>query len=229
MSHVLNNPVYQGLTSGDRHLSFGTGKVRFFDESVSPFAGIEEGYEKGFDDLYDLLPPARTILYATPGQIKEPEGWHLLHAIEGLQLVFDPQVDTPSAPFDPIHLEEEHIEQMVQLAELTKPGPFGPRTIDFGNYFGVFDNNKLVAMAGQRLHVQGFSEVSAVCTHPDYLGRGYAGALVLHQIQLIRQQGQLPFLHVRADNRRAIELYQRTGFKIRGPMNFYVLKRKADK
>ncbi len=115
---------------------------------------------------------------------------------------------------------------MVALAKLTRPGPFGNSTIDFGNYFGIFDKEKLVAMTGQRLHVDNYTEISAVCTHPDYLGKGFAAALMQHQLALILNAGQVPFLHVRADNTRAIALYERMGFKVNGPINFYFLKRK---
>ena len=89
---------------------------------------------------------------------------------------------------------------MVDLATLTRPGPFGPRTIDFGHYYGIFEGKKLVAMTGQRLHVHQFTEVSAVCTHPDHLGKGYAAALVQLAVRLILQQNQTPFLHVRSVN-----------------------------
>lgn len=226
MNDLLNNPVYQALISGDRRLSFGKEKAKFFEESVSPFAGFEEDYDKGFEDLYKLLPPGRVILYATPQHVKQHKGWELLDAVKGLQLIFDSIGEAVEKSFDLISLDEKDIEQMMDLAALTKPGPFGPRTIDFGNYFGVFEDEKLVAMAGQRLHVEEFTEISAVCTHPDHLGRGYASALVQHQVRLIQQQNHTPFLHVREDNRRAIEMYQRLGFKISRPMNFYVLRRK---
>lgn len=225
MNHLLNNPVYHALISGDQHLSFGKEKAKFFDESVSPFAGFEEGYDKGFKDLYELLPAGRIILYATPQNTKQHEGWELIDAVKGLQLIFDSASEAGKKSLDITPLQEQHIEQMMQLAALTKPGPFGPRTIDFGNYFGVFKNEKLVAMAGQRLHVQQFTEISAVCTHPDHSGKGYASALVQQQVHLIKQQNQTPFLHVREDNRRAIAMYQRLGFKISRPMNFYVLKK----
>lgn len=227
MNDLLNNPVYQALVSGDRHLGFGKEKARFFDESVSPFAGFEEGYDKGFKELYEQLPSGRIILYATPYDIKQHTGWELLDAVKGLQLIFNSGDETVQKSFDLISLGEKDIEQMMQLAALTKPGPFGPRTIDFGNYFGIFEKEKLVAMAGQRLHVQKFIEISAVCTHPDHLGKGYASALVQHQMHLILQQNHTPFLHVREDNRRAIDMYERLGFKISRPMNFYVLRKKT--
>jgi len=222
---LLKNPVYHSLLYNDQHLGSGPEKVKWFNEDVSPFAGFEEGYESGFHDLYDLLPTGRTILYATPLKITPPKQWRLAVAIEGLQFLFEGDAIETSDSFQPTLLETKHVEQMIELAKLTKPGPFGPRTIEFGHYYGVFENEKLVAMTGQRLHIQNFTEVSAVCTHPDFLGKGYASTLVQHQVALILSQHQIPFLHVRADNQRAIAVYERLGFTLQGAMNFYFLKK----
>jgi ribosomal protein S18 acetylase RimI-like enzyme len=227
VTQFISNPVFGGLTSGDQHLGSGTEKVKFFDEDVSPFAGIADGYDRGFKDLYDLLPSGRIILYATPHSLVPQKGWNLLHNIQGVQMMLDQVREIKQNEVAPVALGKEHIEQMLALTALTKPGPFGPGTISFGHYYGIFDREKLVAMTGQRLHVQECTEVSAVCTDPAYLGKGYAYALVLHAVALIRQQGKTPFLHVRADNQRAIALYERIGFAIRGNMNFYVMKKDA--
>ena len=225
MKHVLDNPVYRALVSGDQALSFGNENVKFFDKQVSPFAGFEQGYAKGFAELYGMLPSGRNILYATPSTITQPPGWTLLQDIKGLQFVYETGSQLKNEFSNIIPLGLKHVDQMMELASLTKPGPFGPRTIDFGNYFGIFDHEKLVAMTGQRLHVQNFTEISAVCTHPDHTGKGYANTLIQHQLQLILQQGQQPFLHVREDNDRAIALYRRLGFHISRSMNFYFMKR----
>jgi ribosomal protein S18 acetylase RimI-like enzyme len=225
VEHILHNPVFQGLTTGDQHLSFGSENVKYFDEAVSPFAGFDEGYDQGFEELYDLLPPCRNILYAIPQPIDTPEGWQLLHEIKGVQMVYNKVSDALQHTFSPVPLDKQFAAEMVELAKLTKPGPFGLRTIEFGHYYGIFDKDKLVAMTGQRLHPQQYTEVSAVCTHPDHLGKGYASALVQHQVQLILQQGKTPFLHVREDNSRAIALYERLGFSISRNMNFYFMRR----
>lgn len=229
MEPVLNNPVYHALLSGDARLGFGRGQVRCFDVQVSPFAGFPEDYDKGFDDLYDLLPSERKILYATPRVVKEPVGWQMMQEIKGLQFIFTVETPLLNSSQNLVPLNEKHVPEMVELATLTRPGPFGLRTIEFGHYYGIFDDGRLVAMAGQRLHVEQYTEISAVCTHPDYLGRGFAAALIQHQLHLISSHSQKAFLHVRADNERAIALYHRLGFEISRPMNFYFLKRRLAK
>lgn len=246
---LLNNPVFNALNTRDKPYSFGTEKVKYFDEAMSPFVGIEDGYEQGFDELREILPGKRYILYATPEHIDTPSGWKLIQKVQGVQMVYaiegpGGQLAGPGGkwggpgnelrgtgiedPVRPIKLEEKHIPEMMELARLTVPGPFGPRTIDFGFYYGIFKEDKLVAMTGQRLHVEAYAEVSAVCTHPDHLGKGYASILVQHQLKLILDQGHIPFLHVREDNSRAINIYERLGFKIRTPMNFYFMKLKGN-
>jgi ribosomal protein S18 acetylase RimI-like enzyme len=226
VDQLLNNPVYHALLSGDAHLGGGTDTVKYFDNEVSPFVGFAEGYDKGFDELYNMLPADRRILYATRKQIKESAGWHLTHEIKGLQFVFTGQPIATDYSLKLVPLESKHVEEMIALAKLTNPGPFDKRTIAFGHYYGIFDNDKLVAMTGQRLHVYNYTEVSAVCTHPDCLGKGFAALLIQYQLNLICKTGQIPFLHVRNDNERAIALYERLGFIQNGPMNFYFLKRK---
>ena len=224
MKELLQNPVYNALLTGDKHLSFGNEHVKYFDEEVSPFAGFDEEYKNGFAELYELLPQGRKILYAIPSFITEPKGWQIQHEIRGLQFVYGGrEIKTEFRTVTP--LTEIHVEEMIELVKLTKPGPFGKRTINFGSYFGIFENEKLVAMTGQRLHIENCTEISAVCTHPDHLGKGYASILLQHQLQIILQNNQLPFLHVREDNERAVALYHRLGFTISRPMNFYFMKR----
>jgi predicted GNAT family acetyltransferase len=114
---------------------------------------------------------------------------------------------------------------MVALTALTKPGPFGTRTHELGAYIGIRFQGKLIAMAGERLKIPGYTEVSAVCTHPDHLGKGYARILMSEIMRRIRDRGETPFLHVRRDNSRAIALYERLGFQARKLGHFAVLRR----
>ncbi len=226
MNDLLYNPVFSALSTRDQHLSFGSEDVKFFDESVSPFAGFRVNHVSGFMELHSLLPNDRMILYATPEHIDIPLQWKLLVKVEGVQMLYTGNGfnSTATQLSNIVPLNDSHIPEMVALATLTRPGPFGTGTIEFGHYYGIFENNKLVAMTGQRLHPGDYSEVSAVCTHPDHLGKGYATLLVEHQTALILEQGYKPFLHVRADNKRAIEIYERLGYIINRPMNFYFMR-----
>lgn len=227
MSHPLDNFVYQALRTGDEHLNISSGSVKFFDPEVSPFVGYAEDHTRPFEELHDLLPENRRILIGSRKNLQELKGWQLQHAIEGAQFVFDSSSEIAEPALKPVPLGKEHINQMIDLATLTKPGPFGKRTIEFGHYHGFFDGEKLISMTGQRMHVNEYTEVSAVCTHPDHLGKGYAAALLQHQLRLIITQGKKPYLHVRADNERAIALYERLGFVRNGVMNFYFMRRES--
>lgn len=226
MEDLLHNPVYNALRTGDAHHNIGTGDVKYFHEDVSPFAGFSDSYNNGFEELHQLLPPGRLILYAIPGQMKEPPGWNLRAEVKGLQFIYTGKDAGENRSLKIVSLGTEHIPVMMELAALTKPGPFGWRTIEFGHYFGIFESDRLVAMTGQRLHAGKHTEISAVCTHPSYLGKGFAAALMQHQVNLILSHGEQPFLHVRADNSRAIQLYERLDFKVNRPMNFYFMKRR---
>lgn len=130
----------------------------------------------------------------------------------------------PSSLPDPLPLDSSYIEEMIVLTSLTKPGPFATRTIEFGNYHGYFEEGRLAAMGGERMHLEGYSEVSAICTHPDLRGKGYGAQLVHFLSQKVMEQGFTPFLHVRTDNTPAIEIYERLGFKIRKRMFFAIIR-----
>ena len=119
------------------------------------------------------------------------------------------------------------VPEMVALAELTEPGPFRDRTIELGPFFGIFEAGRLVAMAGERMHLPRYVEVSAVCTHPDARGRGYARMLISIVMDEIRQRGKTPFLHSYADNESAIRVYRTLGFRQRRTFELAVLRNDA--
>jgi predicted GNAT family acetyltransferase len=226
MDHVLDNPLFNALASGNSHFANGTDKIKYFPKDVSPFAGSADLSAASLTALYQMLPAERAVVLITAKQPDIPEPWELIHQSEVYQMMGD-QVSVPAIDQEGIvPLTIENVDQMLTLTKLTNPGPFEERTIEFGNYAGIFNGDQLVAMAGHRLHIDDYIEISAVCTDPDHLGKGYARALLLHQIKKIRAMGKTPFLHVRTDNTRAIEVYKNLGFTIRQQLYVRVLLKK---
>ena len=220
---IFDNPVWNALLSGNKALAAGNGLVKYFPADVAPFVGLKAIDKTCFDALADLIPPKRVIAIVGTGEIQIPDQWKIILHTPLYQMIADntPQSasHTPATSLRPhshniLPLHAQHIPQMLSLTKLTNPGPFYDRTIEFGNYHGIFEGDQLVAMAGQRMHLGNYIEVSAVCTHPDHLGHGYATALILHLVKLIRAQSAIPFLHVRTDNAGAIKLYKTLGFSI---------------
>jgi predicted GNAT family acetyltransferase len=143
-------------------------------------------------------------------------------------MILENEINSPNradSKADIVELGLPDSPEMIELTSLTKPGPFGPRTHELGTYLGIRREGKLVAMAGERLKVPGYTEVSAVCTHPDHTGKGYARILMTEIMERIRDRGETPFLHSRADNTRAINLYKLLGFRERKFGHFAVLRK----
>jgi len=225
MNHVLDNPAWNALQSGNKTLAFGDSPVSYFDREVSPFAALAENSEDNFQLLHEQIPHNGPVLFVTPVEIVFSKQWEVLRIIRGLQMVCGTATVPGEVTAQLIPLTDEHIPQILELTKLTNPGPFASRTIDFGHYQGIFEGEKLVAMAGQRLHAFNYAEVSAVCTHPDHTGKGYARQLLLNQINRIKAASEIPFLHVRYDNHRAIKVYESLGFATRIEVYFYVLRK----
>jgi predicted GNAT family acetyltransferase len=228
MEHVLNNPGWNALISGNKHLSFGNDQVRYFAANVSPFIGLRDKSDKQFKMLYDMIGHDGPVGFVTNIETETPPMWKLVQPNKAFQMIYNQPVDPPAVELEILPLTEDHIPQMLELTKLTNPGPFAQRTIDFGHYYGVFDGDKLVSMAGQRLHIGEYAEISAVCTHPDYLGRGYAKRLLLSHIHRIKTANNIPILHVRTDNHRALSVYEGLGFKVRAIIHFNILMKNKE-
>jgi len=225
MEHVLDNPAWNALISGNKNLANGNDKVKYFDREVSPFVAFNENSEENFQQLYQMAPEGRVFLFVSPVEEAIPGPWEVLNCIKGNQMIYEPGATICEPTLELLPLTEEHIPQMLSLTRLTNPGPFAERTIDFGHYRGIFANGDLAAMAGQRLHAFNYAEVSAVCTHPDHTGKGYARQLLIHQINRIRAAAEIPYLHVRSDNDRAIKVYESLGFVTRCNVWFSVIQK----
>jgi predicted GNAT family acetyltransferase len=226
MVHLLDNPVWSALNTGNKDISQGTDRVKFYRPDISLFAGLVENSTDTLLALHALTPPEEEVMaVVSVGEMNVPAPWTLAVSVPVFQMVYEQPQSRAAITAPIVPLSDEHIPQMLALTELTKPGPFRERTIDFGHYQGILDGTRLVAMAGQRMHATPYAEISAVCTHPDYTGRGYAAQLMLSQMKRMIDAGEIPFLHVAITNERAINLYESLGFRKRKELIVYVLKR----
>lgn len=224
--HLLDNPVWQSLNSSDKRFNLGNETAGYLPAEVSPFAALPEWTEANQRILYNTLPDGRSWSAMLRENVNFTACWEVTFSTTLHQMVCDELVAAHIGNVDVRPLTTEHVPAMLALTALTKPGPFGERTIEFGNYIGIFDGNELVAMTGERLHLPGYTEVSAVCTHPDYEGRGYGALLVSMVADKIIKEGKRPFLHVKWDNQRAIKMYERLGFSHRCDIFFAVFKKR---
>jgi ribosomal protein S18 acetylase RimI-like enzyme len=222
--HMLDNPIWNALGTYQAHFAETYGVLRRFPPEVTPLGGFPEAREvdkEGFDALRGLLKSGGGIGIFFPRHIDAPAGLEVMHESPLAQMILENGAPL-AAPERAVSTEGEFVElgpadvpEMVELATLMKPGPFGTRTREMGTYLGIRKGSRLAAMAGERLKLPGYTEISAVCTHPEHLGQGYAGFLMTVLAERIRARGEVPFLHVRPENSRAIQLYERLGYKRR--------------
>ncbi len=224
MEHALDNVIWNAILRDEKRLSFNDGKVGWFFENVGPFVGMHKFSKANFNRLYSQLPHARIVALFSPDPLAMPGGGSVIESDVLYQMVHEGSRDIASDDSQGITaLDDRYLDQMKELTHLTKPGPFYSNTISFGNYIGIVENGRLAAMAGFRLHAANYREVSAVCTHPDFAGKGYAGRLVKALVSIILENDEIPFLHVRKSNLIAIGLYKKLGFKVRREIFLYVI------
>ncbi|MBT2516953.1 GNAT family N-acetyltransferase [Streptomyces sp. ISL-90] len=220
--HPLDRPVWSALTTRQRALAVGDDLARRFDPEIGPFAAVAADDPEHLARLGELVAAHGPVVLLQRDAIPVPPGTTTRHAARGLQLVLDRLRAVP-ATSDLVPLTAADSAEMVALARLTVPGPFESRTPELGGFLGVRVDGRLVAMAGERMKPEGFAEVSAVCTHPDHRGRGYAGMLSAAVADRILARGETPMLHVYETNRAAIGLYERLGFELRTPVEVLAL------
>lgn len=225
MTHLLDQPVWNALVSGNSNLSYGTSSAKYFDKTVAPFADSEDQHPDNFKTLYDTVPENQGVAIFSINKNLNAGPWSGNGRIDGLQMIYNKSVQELTGEQIIQPLESKDIPAMLSLTKQTNPGPFLEKTIDFGHYHGIFNNDVLVAMAGQRLHPGAFAEISAVCTHPDFTGKGLARQLILHQIKRIRESDETPFLHVKSENFNAIQLYKSIGFEVRSEIFIHLFKK----
>ncbi|MCA3574570.1 MAG: GNAT family N-acetyltransferase [Aestuariivirga sp.] len=225
MPHVLDNPVWSALTSRQSAISLGGTRARRFLPEISPFAALGEDSDAGFDELATMVPADGSVmLVRNGGRALSSTGALVVSPFEGLQMVAR-SVTAPEPSDEVIDLSEPDAPEILALAALTKPGPFLARTHTLGSFVGIRKEGKLVAMAGERFKLDGYTEVSGVCTHPEWRGRGYAGLLSRIVAIRIAARGETPFLHAFITNTAAIRLYEQLGFEPRTRMQGAVVRR----
>jgi len=222
--HPLDRPVWNALTSRQAHLARGDTRALRFDADYALFAAAADPADS--DAIRALVPETGAIGLVEAGPPALPAGIVAKPAVCN-QMIAD-AITPGAARFDVVALGDGDADQMLALASLTQPGPFFAKTHRLGDFIGVKADGRLVAMAGERMKLSdvslgGFTEVSGVCTHPDFRGRGFAGGLMRIVAERIVARGATPFLHVYADNDGAIALYESLGFRFRATMHFILL------
>lgn len=214
---ILDNAVWHALNGPQRHVAEGEGPALRYHPDVSIFAGLPDGpTPDAWDALATLVrgggPEATAVLFRDT--VDPPAGWVEHRRFTGWQLVGGDAEAAPAPEQAEVQiLGRDDVEDMADLVARTEPGPFKPRTIDLGRYLGIRDpEGRLIALAGERMRLDGYTEISAVCTDPDHRGRGLAGLLVRDLVHDITSHGQIPFLHAASANVNAIRLYESLGF-----------------
>src|SRR5678816_2088939 len=227
MDHILDNMIWNAITTGNNDIAIINGDVGCYLPDIAPFAGMKVFNDANLKKMYEFIPANRSVAISLLYKIDHDESkWKLLQPMDVTQMVYEHSVNTFITKNSPsiVPLSEEHVPQMMELTALTRPGPFLQQTIRFENYFGIFIEGRLAAMTGQRMHPRPYMEVSAVCTHPDFRGRGYAKALMLHVMKIILDNSCIPFLHVLSSNTVAIQLYESIGFRTRTKLGIDMIK-----
>jgi len=224
---LLDNPIWNSLRTEHRSLALSEGAARRYPSAIGPLAGTPDQSLESYEALQILAGPGGILGLFFPDPPAPPAGWSLFRGGVLTQMTcHSPQLidaDRCPASVTLCKLGATDVPSMVELATLTEPGPFRERTIELGNFYGILEGDRLLAMAGQRMRVPGFIEVSAVCTHPDARGRGYAGILMSAVIRDIAAERATPFLHAFADN-PAVSLYEKLGFRQRRTFQLAVIK-----
>jgi len=217
-SHPLDNPTWESLQGAHANFAETVGEAARYEADVAPFAALPDDASPAcWADLVALVGAGKELVLVDepPGA---PSDWTMLGRTRGVQLTGADLAVEPCP--EAVTLGVTDVAEMTDLVERTKPGPFRPRTIELGRYLGIRVDGELVAMAGERLHPAGWTEISAVCTDERFRGRGYASRLIRAVGYGIRERGEMPFLHASAQNTNAIRLYESMGFVLRRPRVF---------
>jgi ribosomal protein S18 acetylase RimI-like enzyme len=225
--HPLDHPIWTALTTRQQALAEGGALARRYPPAITPFADMVDMSPRSFAALHGLMSGSEVAVLFTPDPVTAPAEFKVLLTETGEQMV-----GTPAASSIPgveiVTLGTGDVPAMMELTELTKPGPFSARTHELGTFLGIRIDGQLVAMAGERMKPVNYTEITAVCVHPSHRGRGYGQALLAAISRQILARGEIPFLHVFSKNASAIALYRRQGMEIRRRLHVTVLLRRGD-
>ncbi len=221
---MLDRPVWAALATRHAALSLGDGRARRYAPDVNLFASARDDSAEAHAAVRNLVNPGEKVFVLQVPMIVVPDGFGVLKAATGVQMVATAPV-SPDVSAEIVPLTDTDAPEMLPLATLTEPGPFLSRTHVMGRFLGVRIGGRLAAMAGERFSFPGFTEVSGVCTHPDFRGKGLARRLSATVTARIQARGEQPFLHAWMSNEPAIRLYESLGFEIRAAVDVKVLER----
>jgi len=222
--HPLDRPIWSALVSRHAPLAQGDSLARRYASPMTPFAAARDDSAESLQAFADLAREGEGLLLLQADPIVVPQGMVATMTAAAVQFV----AEQPSVADEDDRigqLSEADIPEMQALAELTRPGPFSPRALSLGDFWGIRGNGQLMAMAGERMKLDGLTEISGVCVHPDVRGRGYGKLLSMYVAGRILARGETPFLHAYTTNAAAISLYRSIGFALRSAMNVAILQR----
>ena len=223
--HILDRPIWSSLTSVHAQFAVGVRNARRFQDDINPLGAARDESPQSLADLAELIPPGGHIVTAQAEPIVVPPGTHAVITATVAQMLQEGEEARPSGRHAVERLVETDAAEMLALVELTKPGPYSLRASRLGEYWGIKLDGRLVAMAGERMKQPGFTEISGVCTHPDFQGRGLGRELCLTLLARLAERGETPYLHAFSSNARAIGLYETLGFRIRRQLNVAQIER----
>jgi predicted GNAT family acetyltransferase len=219
----LDNPVWIALNTNHQNLALGNSFAKHYPNDVLWFGGMANSSRDAIDSVLELLRASqKTVAWMSRDRLELPKTLKLIAEREVSQMICPTPFAVPELEMR--ILTPSDLPAMLELVEQTKPGPFAERSIELGQFWGVFENAVLVAMTGERIRLPGFTEVSSVCTHPDFRGRGFASALIAKVCQGIFARRETPFLHVLTGNSGAKQVYEKLGFTERKTMYVTVLR-----
>jgi ribosomal protein S18 acetylase RimI-like enzyme len=227
MSELLDYPIRTALKTRQEGLAEINGPARRYPADIAPFADVTAQTQENWEALHALMGADQPAVLFTPDLIIPSGPLEIVMAATGEQMIGAPTKFDGPMP-DIIPLGNADAPEMRALVELTRPGPFGPRTHQLGRFFGIRIDGRLAAMTGERMRPGDYTEMTAVCVHSDFRGRRYAQALLAYVSRQIVARGEIPFLHVFSENHSAIALYKRQGMSIRRRLHVTVLGRVGD-